>query len=222
MTEPRMDTDPSTGRKVPYKTANQPFLKHQKWKQEQEEKEKRRAEAIARGEPVPKEPFPLLGVAVLLVIVTLLTGQFLTGDVLFGYRSKWTNWRTYIPQQERVFTEAELAKFDGTNPNLPILLAVRGDVFDVTAGKSFYAPGSGYSIFTGKDASRAFVTGCFRTHLTHDLRGLTEEQLKGLDRWHAFYENHADYIRVGKVVHPPIPPDAPIPEPCEDSHGQRP
>ena len=30
----------------------------------------------------------------------------------------------------------------------------------------------------GRDASRAFVTGCFDTHLTHDLRGLSPEELK--------------------------------------------
>ena len=30
----------------------------------------------------------------------------------------------------------------------------------------------------GRDASRSFITGCFETHLTHDLRGLSAEQLK--------------------------------------------
>lgn len=39
-------------------------------------------------------------------------------------------------------------------------------------------PGGSYHHFAGKDASRAFVTGCFRTHLTHDLRGLSDDDLK--------------------------------------------
>lgn len=30
----------------------------------------------------------------------------------------------------------------------------------------------------GRDASRSFITGCFQTHLTHDLRGISEEELK--------------------------------------------
>lgn len=30
----------------------------------------------------------------------------------------------------------------------------------------------------GRDASRAFITGCFETHLTHDLRGLSKDELK--------------------------------------------
>lgn len=30
----------------------------------------------------------------------------------------------------------------------------------------------------GRDASRSFVTGCFETHLTHDLRGLSDAELQ--------------------------------------------
>lgn len=30
----------------------------------------------------------------------------------------------------------------------------------------------------GKDAARAYGTGCFSTHLTHDVRGLSEQELK--------------------------------------------
>ncbi len=37
----------------------------------------------------------------------------------------------------------------------------------------------------GKDAARAYGTGCFQTHLTHDLRGLTESEMRV--RWPAFF-----------------------------------
>ena len=30
----------------------------------------------------------------------------------------------------------------------------------------------------GKDAARAYGTGCFTTHKTHDLRGLTDRELQ--------------------------------------------
>lgn len=35
----------------------------------------------------------------------------------------------------------ELSKHDGRDPLRPLLLAVRGRVFDVTPGRSFYGPG---------------------------------------------------------------------------------
>lgn len=57
-------------------------------------------------------------------------------------------------------------------------LAIKGDVFDVSAKRYIYGPGGSYSFFAGRDASRAYVTGCFKEHLTHDVRGLTDAQLK--------------------------------------------
>lgn len=34
-----------------------------------------------------------------------------------------------------------------------------------------------FHISAGKDAARAYATGCFQTHLTHDLRELTESEI---------------------------------------------
>lgn len=36
----------------------------------------------------------------------------------------------------------------------------------------------GYHQFAGRDAARAYVTGCFKEHLTHDVRGFNEEEAK--------------------------------------------
>ena len=47
---------------------------------------------------------------------------------------------------------AELSQSNGLN-GAPILLAVRGFVFDVTAGKDFYGPGGAYEVLAGRDAS---------------------------------------------------------------------
>lgn len=63
---------------------------------------------------------------------------------------------------------------------LSIRFQFSGEVFDVTKGRGWYAPGGSYSFFAGRDAARAYATGCFKEHLTHDLRGLGENQLKVL------------------------------------------
>ncbi len=43
-----------------------------------------------------------------------------------------------------MFTAEELALHNGVDPTMPLYLALRGVVFDVTAGKDFYGPGAGW------------------------------------------------------------------------------
>jgi predicted heme/steroid binding protein len=60
-----------------------------------------------------------------------------------------------------VFSLKDLAHYDGTDPNLPLFIVVKGHVFDVSNGRSYYGPGSGYNFFAGRDGTRSFATGCF-------------------------------------------------------------
>ncbi len=57
------------------------------------------------------------------------------------------------PTVYKEYSLEELKKFDGTDPNLPILLALDGLVYDVTLGKDFYQPGGPYHDLAGKDSS---------------------------------------------------------------------
>ncbi|KAI8356684.1 cytochrome b5-like heme/steroid binding domain-containing protein [Blakeslea trispora] len=157
-----------------------------------------------------------------LILFFFLGSYLVTESWTWGYRGKWTNIHTYIPRKERIFTEAELAQYDGTDPTKPIYLAIDGDVFDVTQGGGWYGKGGSYHHFSGKDAARAYVTGCFKEHLTHDLRGLSKDQLKGVAHWKKFYQQHHTYHKIGRVLHPTIPQDAPLPKPCASSVGKKP
>jgi len=51
------------------------------------------------------------------------------------------------------FTPEELKKYNGTDPKLPIYLALDGNVYDVTKGKEFYIIGGPYHYLAGKDSS---------------------------------------------------------------------
>lgn len=100
-------------------------------------------------------------------------------------------------KSKKIFTKDELKQYDGTDPNKPILLAILGEVFDVSkGGKKYYGKGSSYNFFTGRDGSRAFVTGEFNEKgLIDDIDELTPKQVKEIVRWRTFFQK--DYTFVG-------------------------
>jgi len=92
-----------------------------------------------------------------------------------GYlRADWWKSKVSGPQY---FTLDELAQYDGTDESKPIYLSINGSVYDVSANKRTYGPGGSYHIFSGVDASRGFVTGCFQEDRNGDMRGVEEMYL---------------------------------------------
>ncbi|XP_077194855.1 neudesin [Paroedura picta] len=82
----------------------------------------------------------------------------------------------------RLFTEAELARYNGQEEGQPIYIAVKGVVFDVTSGKEFYEKGASYNALVGKDSTRGIAKMSLDpADLTHDTMGLTTEELQSLD-----------------------------------------
>ncbi|CAH9072896.1 unnamed protein product [Cuscuta epithymum] len=102
------------------------------------------------------------------------------------------------PSTPRLFTPEQLALYNGSDPNLPILLGIIGSVFDVTKGKSHYGVGGAYNHFAGRDASRAFVSGNFTGDgLTDSLLNLSSTEVKSIVEWRSFY--FKTYIFVGNL-----------------------
>jgi len=112
-----------------------------------------------------------------LVLLCAALSWFITGEsiiwnwrqvpTLLGSAKRWMNGPVML-------TDAELALYNGTDPSKPIYVGVNGSVYDVTASPQTYGPGGAYSFFAGRDASRAFLTGCFQEDLTPDLRGVED------------------------------------------------
>ena len=100
------------------------------------------------------------------------------------------------PDAGIALTAEELAEFDGrllpgNVDRAPLFLAILGRIYDVTAGHSFYGPGKSYHKLVGRDASRAFCTGCLEDDcLISSLDGLSPSQLREADKWIELYEHH--------------------------------
>ncbi|GKT54703.1 membrane-associated progesterone receptor component 1 [Colletotrichum tofieldiae] len=105
----------------------------------------------------------------------------------------------------RAFNPRTLLPFTGEN-NTPVYVAVRGRVFDVTAGRNFYGPGGPYANFAGRDASRGLACGSFdEDMLTEDLdgpldtlEGLGPDEMEALQGWEETFDSK--YLVVGRLV----------------------
>jgi len=94
-------------------------------------------------------------------------------------------------------TYEELSKCNGTDPSKPVLIAIKGTVFDVSRNRA-YQPGGPYHVFTGKDPSRALAISSLKPEDCvpewHDLEDVYKTVLS---EWYAFLSKR--YNIVGKV-----------------------
>jgi predicted heme/steroid binding protein len=95
--------------------------------------------------------------AVILFALKQIRDRFFTIDVGRVAQVPKRNRRT--PPEKRDYNAEELKQYDGTDPTKPILLGVKGKIYDVSAKEEFYGPGGAYSAFAGRDASRALAKG---------------------------------------------------------------
>ena len=98
----------------------------------------------------------------------------------------------------RVVTKEELATKTTQTGDI-IWLSIMGEVYDVSAGKEYYADGTGYSIFAGRDGNVPFITGTFTPEEADKsfMDVLTHDQIGQLDGWREFYEKEDKYPFVG-------------------------
>ncbi|KAF5731148.1 membrane steroid-binding protein 2-like [Tripterygium wilfordii] len=102
------------------------------------------------------------------------------------------------PVQLGEVTEVELKQYDGSDPKKPLLMAIKGQIFDVSQSRMFYGPGGPYALFAGKDASRALAKMSFEDKdLTGDIYGLGPFELDALQDWE--YKFTSKYVKVGTI-----------------------
>ncbi|KAK9672645.1 hypothetical protein RND81_12G114300 [Saponaria officinalis] len=139
---------------------------------------------------------------------------------LFGSSSSSNNQnhRNFVEEIEPVqppvqlgeITEEELKKFDGSDNSKPLLMAIKGQIYDVSQSRMFYGPGGPYALFAGKDASRALAKMSFEDKdLTGDISGLGPFELDALQDWE--YKFMSKYVKVGILKKDVTPNDGPSP-----------
>ncbi|XP_010550760.1 PREDICTED: membrane steroid-binding protein 2-like [Tarenaya hassleriana] len=102
------------------------------------------------------------------------------------------------PVQLGEVTEDELKQYDGSDPKKPLLMAIKGQIYDVSQSRMFYGPGGPYALFAGKDASRALAKMSFEEKdLTGDISGLGPFELEALQDWE--YKFMSKYVKVGTI-----------------------
>ncbi|MBW1907578.1 MAG: hypothetical protein JRJ24_20235 [Deltaproteobacteria bacterium] len=95
--------------------------------------------------------------------------------------------RAPLPEaEERDYSLSELAAYDGSDPARPLLIGIRGHVYDVTRGRAFYGPGGPYGMFAGEEL------------FTGDIEGLELDELDKLEEWIEMFEGK--YRRVGRLL----------------------
>ncbi|GER25257.1 membrane steroid-binding protein [Striga asiatica] len=102
------------------------------------------------------------------------------------------------PVQLGEITAEELKQYDGSDPKKPLLMAIKGQIYDVTQSRMFYGPGGPYALFAGKDASRALAKMSFEDKdLNGDITGLGVFELEALQDWE--YKFMSKYVKVGTL-----------------------
>ncbi|XP_065174910.1 neudesin-like [Sycon ciliatum] len=85
---------------------------------------------------------------------------------------------------DRVFTEEELAEYDGSDPSKPIYLSIKGAVYDVTKGKDFYGKDAAYNALVGRDSTVSIARMSLEPAdlaLKHDISVLSSSELEALE-----------------------------------------
>ncbi|KAF3645741.1 Membrane steroid-binding protein 2 [Capsicum annuum] len=96
-------------------------------------------------------------------------------------------------------TEEELRAYYGSDSEKPLLMAIKGKIYDVSTFKMFYGPGGSYAMFAGRDVSRALAQLSFKPEdFNGSLECLNNAELEILQDWE--YKFMDKYARVGQLV----------------------
>ncbi|KAI9159940.1 hypothetical protein LWI28_003548 [Acer negundo] len=150
--------------------------------------------------------------ALLWAVYYILSGVFGSRDAIFGSASDMHHVQRSSEQIEPLqppvqlgeITKEDLKQYDGSDSKKPLLMAIKGQIYDVSQSRMFYGPGGPYALFAGKDASRALAKMSFEDKdLTGDTSGLGPSESETLQDWE--YKFMSKYVKVGSIKKEEVP-----------------
>jgi len=91
----------------------------------------------------------------------------------------------------------DLKEYDGKYASKPMLLSIRGVIFDVSRGKAFYGPDGAYP-FAGRECARALAKYSVELEdCVSDTSNCSLAEMDALRSWEAQF--HSKYPVVGRV-----------------------
>lgn len=92
-------------------------------------------------------------------------------------------------------TVGELRRYDGSDRHLPVLVAAKGRVYDVSKGRDYYGKGGPYNCFAGIDCSRALAkVSLDAKDLNADCADLHASERDVLNDWVAKFESKYPFV----------------------------
>eukprot|EP00262_Sarcandra_glabra_P005015 TRINITY_DN16254_c0_g1_i1.p1 TRINITY_DN16254_c0_g1~~TRINITY_DN16254_c0_g1_i1.p1 ORF type:complete len:207 (+),score=36.40 TRINITY_DN16254_c0_g1_i1:16-636(+) len=156
-------------------------------------------------------------VALMVGIYRMVSGMFVGPDEIKEKRFVPMESLPMEPVKLGDVTEDELKAYDGSDLKKPLLMAIKGQIYDVTRSRMFYGPGGPYALFAGRDASRALALMSFEPKdLTGNIEGLSPSELDTLQDWE--YKFMEKYVKVGQLVTEKSTEEIGSAEKIEESH----
>jgi membrane-associated progesterone receptor component len=105
----------------------------------------------------------------------------------------------HLPKMsKRDLTVQELRGYNGIESNGRILTAIHGDIFDVSQRSDLYGIGGSYSLFAGRDATRALskmqLDPSLFSNEYDDLADLTDKERSTARNWHEDFREKYDIV----------------------------
>lgn len=133
-------------------------------------------------------------------IYHMVCGMFVSPEAAAARRSVLPE--PQIPQEPVEIGEVtieELRAYDGSDIKKPLLMAIKGNIYDVSKSRMFYGPGGPYALFAGRESSRALALMSFdHNDLNGNLEGLSTPELEVLQDWEEKFMEK--YVKVGQLV----------------------